>query len=95
MSVLQKIKKKPVAVNFGKKYHVGQKERKNNLSQGKIPGPPPWISNGPSLNKQCIDQSLTDENIKETFIKHLVGYNGIIFSSGNLMKTYTQPFNAI
>ena len=47
------------------------------------------------LNKQCIDISLNDENIKETLIKHLVGYNGIIFSFSNLMKTHKQSFDAI
>ena len=28
-----------------------KREKKNNLSRGKIPAPPPWISNGPSLKK--------------------------------------------
>ena len=53
----QKIKK-IVQFSFEKKIVV-QKERNNNLSRGKIPAPPPpWISNGPSLNNLRIELDL-------------------------------------
>ena len=47
--------KKLVAVYFLKKLTV-QKERKNNLSKGKIPAPPPhpWILHGLSLRPNIL-----------------------------------------
>ena len=45
----KKNKKNLLRFTFEKNNLLCKKREKNNLSQGKIPAPPPRISNGPSL----------------------------------------------
>ena len=42
-------KKNLLQLTFEKNNLLCKKREKNNLSRGKIPAPPPWISNGLSL----------------------------------------------
>ena len=42
-------KKNLLQFTFEKNNLLRKKREKNNLSRAKIPAPPPWISNGPSL----------------------------------------------
>ena len=46
---------------FEKNILLCKKGEKNNLSRGKIPAPPPWISNGPSLMSANIVDDIGDE----------------------------------
>ena len=68
---------------FEKNNLLCKKREKNNLSRGKIPAPPPWISNGPSLTSNekfgipLISSDLVQQYLKSIDVNKTTGDNKI------------------